>query len=382
MRLLLCLVLLTLPGLSQTNRTRVLVPGLTYSHIVRASTPLHIHVLDISPDFRGRMQARLATEMLPGLEPLSSLAARHQPVAAVNGGYFVMAHTDGTPGDLAGLSVIEGHLISEAIPGRSALLWRPRERPRVARLSTRLRLNNRRLDGRNRRLGVLRSVGADGQPRHDVTSSVHGEIVQFLPVYGDTTPPGSAWEAVLDAQGNVIEVRSGPGPIPAYGSVLAADEAAARWLRNELPVGRRARVSAEVLENGQVLDLRRLNVVNGGPTLVQHGRVRITGHEEGFAWSPEFARHFDSEPNPRTLAGITANGHLLLVVVDGRRSGTSIGLSLRASAELLVELGAVEGVNLDGGGSSTMVVEGKVVNQPSDAAGERPIGDAILLFPR
>jgi exopolysaccharide biosynthesis protein len=62
--------------------------------------------------------------------------------------------------------------------------------------------------------------------------------------------------------------------------------------------------------------------------------------------------------------------------------GESIGMSLTTLAELLIELGAVEGMNLDGGGSTTMVVKNKLVNRPSDATGERPVSDAILVFPR
>jgi exopolysaccharide biosynthesis protein len=75
-------------------------------------------------------------------------------------------------------------------------------------------------------------------------------------------------------------------------------------------------------------------------------------------------------------------GKLLLITVDGRQPGESIGMSLPMLAELLLKLGAVDAMNLDGGGSATMVIHNKVVNRPSDQTGERPVGDAILVFPK
>ena len=62
--------------------------------------------------------------------------------------------------------------------------------------------------------------------------------------------------------------------------------------------------------------------------------------------------------------------------------GVSVGMTLDELARLLVEFGAVEAINLDGGGSTTMVLRGEVVNKPSDREGERPVSDAILVLPR
>ena len=57
-------------------------------------------------------------------------------------------------------------------------------------------------------------------------------------------------------------------------------------------------------------------------------------------------------------------------------------MSLTMLADLLIEFGAVEAINLDGGGSTTMVIKNKLVNKPSDATGERPVSDAILVYAR
>jgi exopolysaccharide biosynthesis protein len=71
-----------------------------------------------------------------------------------------------------------------------------------------------------------------------------------------------------------------------------------------------------------------------------------------------------------------------MVTVDGRQPGESIGMSLTMLADLLIEFGASEAINLDGGGSTTMVIRNTVVNKPSDATGERPVSDAILIYPK
>jgi exopolysaccharide biosynthesis protein len=60
----------------------------------------------------------------------------------------------------------------------------------------------------------------------------------------------------------------------------------------------------------------------------------------------------------------------------------SVGISLPGLAELLLEFGAIEAINLDGGGSTTMVVKSKTVNHPSDQTGERPVSDAVLVYSR
>jgi exopolysaccharide biosynthesis protein len=71
---------------------------------------------------------------------------------------------------------------------------------------------------------------------------------------------------------------------------------------------------------------------------------------------------------------------VLLVVIDGRQPRWSVGASLGELARIMRDLGAVEAMNLDGGGSSTMWVEGEVVNRPSDGT-ERKVTTAVLVLP-
>lgn len=130
-------------------------------------------------------------------------------------------------------------------------------------------------------------------------------------------------------------------------------------------------------ERGNLVpDWRTLGVIHaigGGPRLVKDGKVHITSGEERFKPDVAVGRA------PRTAAGITSDGKLLLVAVTGRQAYHSIGVTLEELANLMIELGARDAMNLDGGGSSTMVVRDYVMNTPSDGQ-ERRVADAILVF--
>jgi hypothetical protein len=119
-------------------------------------------------------------------------------------------------------------------------------------------------------------------------------------------------------------------------------------------------------------------VVSGGPRLLNRGRIALRTKSEGFN-RPGLFQRFVASRNPRTLAGVTATGELLLVTVDGRRPGFSAGMTLAEAARLMRDLGARDALNLDGGGSTAMIVRGRVVNRPSDRGGERAVGDGVVL---
>ena len=127
---------------------------------------------------------------------------------------------------------------------------------------------------------------------------------------------------------------------------------------------------------------RGTTVTNGGPLLVRDGRVDITQRRDGFVHpgDPSFAYGWFVKRNPRTIAGVDAQGRTVLITVDGR-STEDLGLSVPEAADVARSLGLVDAINLDGGGSTTMVVDGSVISHPSDATGERPVGDALLIQP-
>lgn len=113
-------------------------------------------------------------------------------------------------------------------------------------------------------------------------------------------------------------------------------------------------------------------VLTFGPALINDGQVTVSS-------SDEVGRAMTS--NPRTAIGQISEGHYLLVVSDGRTK-ESAGLSLRQLAELMQSLGAQIAYNLDGGGSSTMVFQGRVVNNPTTngrSLRERSVSDIVYI---
>jgi len=150
-------------------------------------------------------------------------------------------------------------------------------------------------------------------------------------------------------------------------------------------VGDRVRVTARLhAEGGGRRPLNRHStVVNGGPLLVKDGREFITQRRDGFMHpgEPSFDYGFVIKRNPRTFAGVDSPGRTLLITVDGR-TADDLGLSIPEEADVARSLGIVDAINLDGGGSTTMSLDGQVITHPSDPTGERPVGDAILILPR
>ena len=359
--------------------------------------PWVVHVLSVDPRrFQGDIAPTLSNDVVVDREKLSSMSARHGALAGINGGYFVIGAADGTPGDLAGSSILDGQLVSEAVDGRTDLLL-DHGNPIVGALADAQTVTasdgaTRVLDGDNRAPGLIRACGGTGgdlpteRPLHDITCTDPGELIEFAPIFGAPTPSGDGVEAVLDRTGAVTAVRTPRGgPIPPGGSVLAGTGDAAEWLNAHAKPGARLRIGTRVqTERGPLWPHRGLDVVNGGPRLLRGGREDIDAEAEGFDHPGDVAfwYAFGLRRNPRTIAGTTRNHKLLLVAVDGRAPGYSAGLSFAEEAAVLRALGAKDAVNLDGGGSTTMTIRGTVVTRPSDATGERPIGDAILFEPR
>lgn len=115
--------------------------------------------------------------------------------------------------------------------------------------------------------------------------------------------------------------------------------------------------------------------LGGGPNLLSRGTINLTYNEEVM-----FGSGVGSDnPDPRTAIGFTAAKHVIMFVVDGRQAA-STGLSLTETAQTLLALGCVEAINLDGGGSSTFVVNDRVLNNPSDGQ-ERRVANVFAVVP-
>lgn len=114
--------------------------------------------------------------------------------------------------------------------------------------------------------------------------------------------------------------------------------------------------------------------VGGGPVLLQNGEIKITNNEE-----LKFAGKAIDDKHPRTAMGYTKDNKLIILVVQGRFPGIAEGATLGQEAQILKDLGCWEALNLDGGGSSCMLVNGKETIKPSDAAGQRAVPAVFII---
>lgn len=117
----------------------------------------------------------------------------------------------------------------------------------------------------------------------------------------------------------------------------------------------------QVIETDNFKKWKVETAVGGGPVLVQGGDIKITNEEER-----KFYGKAIGDKHPRTAMGYTADGHLIILVVEGRNKGVAEGVTLTQEAQILKDLGCVEALNLDGGGSSCLLVNGKETIAPSD----------------
>lgn len=113
--------------------------------------------------------------------------------------------------------------------------------------------------------------------------------------------------------------------------------------------------------------------VGGGPVLLQEGEIRITNNEE-----LKFAGKAINDKHPRTGMGYTKDGKLIILVIEGRNKNAG-GATLTQEAQIFKDLGCWEALNLDGGGSSCMLINGKKTIKVSDAAGQRAVPAVFII---
>ena len=378
-------------ALSERTFARTLAPGVTWTRITRgrrsrtgATGPWRVNVLRVAREAPGvRLAVALSNGVVPRRAPLRAIARSRRAIAAVNGGYF--SSLRGLDGDPVGALAVGRRLVSEPVAGRPSLLLGqgPAGRPRIASLSFAgaVQAGGRRrlLDGVDRPRGLIPGCGGRGgdrptqRPSSSLVCTDASELILFTPAYGARTAPARGGVEVLVRSGAVTAQRAGGrSRIPRDGYVLSGSGDAAAFLRVRAGLGERPGADLTLRAGaGRVRADALGGIVSGGPQLLERGRlVRQAGDPATGARSP------------RTLAGVRPNGDLLLVTIDGRAPGFSVGVTLGEAARVMRRLGARDALNLDGGGSTTMTVDDRVVNRPSDGGRARSLSDALVVIPR
>ena len=347
-------------------------PHLVLFQEISVNPPLAIQGVRITParavSFRSTLgNDVVATEgALRGRELTSRMAWRHRAVAAINADFF-----DG--GDPLGLCIVNGELVSEPFPGRPGVGWTATGQ--VVMGDPTLDADITRPDGAKQALtGLNRVAKADG------------DLVLFTSFYGATARAAARGVAVvLDAlprplrvgaqvQAVVREVREGSAaPIPPTGGVLIGTAGAAEFLRPLQP-GDRVAIRIDLQGDGAERWRAVQEAVAGGPWLIRNGKL-VAPDEMPGGFNPQT---FIERRHPRTAVGRTAKGEILCITVDGRQPHSQ-GVSLRELTEIMARYGAVEAINLDGGGSSVLIVRHLVINSPSDG-NVRAVSNGWLMY--
>jgi exopolysaccharide biosynthesis protein len=353
-----------LSGAVEASDYKEVSPGVQYAHLSKTQGPQSIHVVKFDyhrPDLK--LVSTLGRRTIFGLasvrKEIAALPpATGQPIAGINGDFFIM-NKGPYQGDPRGLQIIEGQLVSS--PGKDACFWmEPDGRPRMS--IVRSECSVLWLNGKETPIRINEQRRSDG-------------VALLTPMLGPSTRTTNGVELVLEPQGQgpwlplqanqtylarVREVRpSGNAPIGPSNMVLSLGPKLASQI---LPVESGTRLK---IVTGFTPNLTRVpTAIGGGPVLVAQGR--------------SLQQRSGKTRNPRTAIGWN-DRDFYFVVVDGRKKDLSIGVSFAELADLMIELGCKEALNLDGGGSTTLWLNGNVANHPSEKGVERNVANALVL---
>lgn len=374
--LLLCILLLSSPPVTaQEIAYREIEAGLEYTHIVKDEGPQSIHVLKVKVDRPGwQWTTGLGDGRIYGLATTQVIAAasasalQGRLLAAINGDFFAIARGN-YQGDPSGLQIMEGEILS-APTNRGCVWFDAGGHPNLGLVESKLRvtwpdgssetqigLNERRGDNQ----AVLYTPILANSPK-DVTNyeystrTTDGRELLLEPVDESAWQPfqiGKAYRA------KVAFIREGGNSPITKNSVI-------------LSIGPKLLSSVPNLKVNEILEIKldtdpdltgSANAIGGGELLLANGQIATDGKSRD--------RH------PRSVIGWNTE-FLFLVVVDGRAPQVAIGMTYMELANLAKVLGCSDALNLDGGGSSTLWANGKVLNTPSDDAPRR-VANALVL---
>jgi hypothetical protein len=356
---------------------RAIAPGvlhftLTDPALLDPPAPISVQLLRLD-----LTQVDLTTDLAlgdrQGRATVLSAAKRRQAIAAVNAGFFSLHN-----GDPIGPLRVDGELVSDGTLGRAAAALLPNGRGgKPAWVFDRAGVAL---------TALLERGGAIAVDGIDTTRAV-GALMLYTPRYGphsDTAPTGVEW--VLEAQagsgaGYVVKERRwhvGKTPIPRRGLVLSYGGLVPPAPLDRLGAGDRLTIRETWKPgSGQAVDRWRAAAdVVSGAGLLRRGGADVRDWDSEHLAGGFLGRH------PRTMFGVDREGYAWLVTVDGRQPDMSAGMTMVELQRLAKRIGLTDALNLDGGGSTTMVIAGNVVNRPSDPTGARTVSDVLLVVPR
>ncbi|MFA5383529.1 MAG: phosphodiester glycosidase family protein [Eubacteriales bacterium] len=314
--------------------------------------PLHGYVVEVDPSLT-LMELRVATgqDTLGKKETLSSIAARHGAVAAVNAGFF-----DSSTGWPLGHFMQDGRLLNSWNILRTSVGLTDQKKAVLGYFAPQV----------TAQLGdTVLSIEGVNYP------AAENKIILYTPFFSSDVkiPSGGIGIVIAPDENGILSVSSmttEENAVPSNGYVLTLRDDK-KSLTANLDPGSAVKIKIDYDQQWKGLK----HLVTAGPLLVDDGQPVFDAILEGFRGSI-------LEPAARTAVGINKEGKIILAVVDGKKDW-SAGLTLEELAYLMTDLGCIKAAAMDGGGSSGMWVKESLVSVPTDGK-ERTIANAILVL--
>ena len=320
--------------------------GVKYVRMIRfyQNKPVRINIVELSQGVNDNLviEPSIASETLAHRSKISNIANKNNAIVAINGGYF--KPQTGVP---LGTLMINKKVYTGPIYDRVAMgiFDNGFEMARVQlRASVVTNKGGLKIDNIN-------------QPR---MLSTH--TIVYTPDWGEYSPPCPKYgKQIVISNGKLVKTSYGSNQIPKDGFVIVGSQ------KNIDTIINAKRFKLDIKINPEWQDVN--HIISGGPYLVKNGDIYVDMTAQKL--SSVGGR------NPRTAIGYTKDNNLIMLTADGRE-GESIGLTLNELANLMKELGCVNAMNLDGGGSTVMYIQGKVVNKPA-VQGGIPLSHTLMV---
>ena len=306
--------------------------------------PVRINIVEVSTDINSNLEIEpiTASETLASRSKITTMAQKKDAIVAINGGYF--KPETGVP---LGTLMIDKKVYTGPIYDRVALgIFNDDYKMARVKMNSEISTN----------IGGFK-IDNVNQPR---MLSTHAIV--YTRDWGKTTPQSPRYGSQLVVnKGKLVGITESSVEIPKDGFVVVGPT------QKLEPLLKAKRFKLSIKTSPEWNNVN--HIISGGPYLVKNGEVFVDMTEQKLSAI--------GGRNPRTAIGYTKDNNLILLTADGRE-GASIGLTLNELANLMKEFGCVNAMNLDGGGSTVMYINGEVVNRPAIKGGI-PLSHALVI---
>ena len=306
--------------------------------------PVRINVIELSKDVNHELSVipAIASEKLSTKTKISNIAEKGDAIIAINGGYF--KPETGVP---LGTLMINKKVYTGPIYDRVAMGFFD-ENYDMARVKLKAKVETN--------IGDLK-IDNVNQPR---MLSTH--TIVYTRDWGENTPPSPKYGTQLVIEkGKLVAISESMATIPKEGFVIVGPTQKLQAIAD----AKKFKLNIKINPEGDGVN----HIISGGPYLVKNNEIFVDMTAQKLSSI--------GGRNPRTAIGYTADNHLIMLTADGRE-GASVGLTLMELAQTMKELGCVNAMNLDGGGSTVMYVQGDIVNKPA-VRGGIPLSNTLIV---